>query len=52
MHFIQRFFCFWEGVFLPQFVNIHMFHKCLICLSKIVMVSILWAVQGLGGSSA
>lgn len=30
MHFIQKFFYCWEGVFLPQFVNIHLFHKCLI----------------------
>lgn len=25
----EIFYC-WEGVFLPQIVNIHLFHKCLI----------------------
>jgi hypothetical protein len=29
MHFIEIFYCC-EGMFLPQFVNIHLFYKCLI----------------------
>lgn len=46
MHFIQRFSYYWEGVFLSQFVNIHLFHKHLILSEQSCVVINL--VGGLG----
>lgn len=44
-------FCCWEGVFLPQFVNIHVFHKGLILSEQSCDVNFV-GVWGLGGSRA
>lgn len=52
MHFIQRFsiagkVCFSHSLF----VNIHLFHKCLILSEQSCVVINLWEVWGLGISS-